>query len=172
RLPPEREDRASAAQPLELVLAARLQDQARAVEEVTRRAGEEDLARPGERGHPRCGVDADATGLAADDLDLAGMETDADADPELRDRGIHERPGTDRSRGAVEEGQKAVAGGRHLPPAEAVDRGADPHVVLLQHPRPRVVAELLERRGGTDDVAEDHRGEHALAELLRCQPER
>lgn len=59
-LPSEGEDRADAAQTLQLVLAAGLQEQARAVEEVARRAGKEDLAWPGERGYPRRGMNTDA----------------------------------------------------------------------------------------------------------------
>src|SRR5262249_50634636 len=113
-LPSEGEDRAGAAHTLKLVFSARLQEEARAVKEVACGARKEDLARPGERGYPRRRVNADAARLAADELDLARVETHANADPEIRDRGIHERRGAGRSRGAVEERQEAVAGGRDL----------------------------------------------------------
>src|SRR5262249_15685097 len=96
---------------------------------------------------------------------------DADADPELRDRRIHERPGTDRLCGAVEEHEKAVAGRRHLSAAEPVDRRSDPLVVLAEDSGPRMVAESLEHLGRAHDVAEEHGRQHVIAELLRRESE-
>ena len=80
-LPSEREDRAGAAQTLELVLAAGFQMKARAVQEVARRAGDQDLAGTGERGYARRRVHSDAACLATHDLDLARVKTDPDANP-------------------------------------------------------------------------------------------
>src|SRR5262245_49112991 len=146
-LPPQREDCARPAEPLELVVAARVQNQARTVEEIARCAGDENLAWTGEGRHPcRC-VNADAARLPADDLDLGCVEPDAGSDAELRDGGIHECPGTNRLRGTVEEREKAVPGGGDLPASEAIDRRAEPHVVLPKHIGPRVIAEALEHCG-------------------------
>jgi hypothetical protein len=84
------------------------------------------------------------------------VEANADSNSELRDGGIHERAGANCLGGAVEEREKAVAGGHDLPASEAIDRRSEPHVVLLEHGGPCVIAEALQQRGRAHDVAEQH----------------
>src|SRR5262249_35983850 len=163
------EDRARAGQPLELVLASRLEREARALEQLAGRARDEDVAGAGERRDARRRVHGDAADLSAGELDLAGVEADPDADAELGDRGVHFRCRAHRPRRAVEEREEAVAGGVDLAAAEAPDHAADPVVVLLHQMGPGAIAEALDSRGRADDVAEHHGREYAFAEVLGRQ---
>src|SRR3990172_2584510 len=128
----QRKDGTGAAQTLELVLSARLQGQARTVEEVASGAGDEHVSGTGERSHARRRVDADAARLSAHDLHPAGGDAAAHADPETRHRRVHRGRRTHGPRGSVEEREEAVAGRADLAAAEAVNRRADPDVVLVE----------------------------------------
>jgi hypothetical protein len=56
---------------------------------------------------------------------------------------LHRRRGEDRLRRAVEEGEKSVAGRRHLAAAKAVDDGADTLVALAHVSGPRPIFALV-----------------------------
>ena len=71
------------------------------------------------------------------------MDARANVNPEVGDRRLHRRRRQDRLPGAVEEGEEAVAQGRHLPAAEAVDHCPDAFVVRADDPCPLRIADAL-----------------------------
>ncbi len=89
----------------------------RALEEPTRRRGDQHLARTRQREHPRSRVHRDAAHVIADELDLAGVQADPDLDAERPDGPRHLRGAPGRAGRAVEDGQEPVAGRLHLTPA-------------------------------------------------------
>src|SRR5207248_5374258 len=66
------------------------------------------------------------------------------------------------TRGTVERGQEAVAGGVDLAPAEALELPAHRAIVRREEHGPAAVAELRGARRRADDVGEEHRGEHTI----------
>ena len=150
------------------MVAAAHEREPRAVEQVAGRRADEDLARPGERGDARGGVDGESAGLAAGDRDLARVEPGPDRDVEVGDRPDHRAGAAHGAGGAVEQGEEPVAGRAHLAAAEAVELRPDPAVVLEE----RAAARRGRRagssgRGGVDDVGEEDRREHGLVVLVR-----
>src|SRR5918912_3540752 len=127
---------------LELVLAALLEGDPRAGDEVAHRARDEDLTRPGQRRDPRAGVDGDPAHLPVRELALAGVEPCAELEPEAAHAVADRARGADRACGPVEGGEEAVAGGVDLAPAVARELAADGGLVRLEQLAPAPVAEL------------------------------
>src|SRR5205085_6553659 len=127
---------------LELVLAALLEGDPGAGDEIAHRARDEHLARPGERRDPRTGVDGDAAHLAVRELALAGVESCAQLEPEAPHAVADRAGGADRPRRPVEGGEEAVAGGVDLPSAVARELAADGNLVRLEQLAPAAIAEL------------------------------
>jgi len=101
----------------EEVAPAVLELQAGAHHEVPDRARRQDLPCPRLGHHPRGQVHGDADQVAPQHLALAGVEADAHLKPE-RARALPDRQGgTHRARRRVEDGDHAVAGRLHEPPA-------------------------------------------------------
>src|SRR6266498_246171 len=71
---------------LQLVLAGVLENDPRAGREISHRLRTEHLRRPREPADPRPDHDRQSAGLAIDRLDLAGVHTGADLDPERAHR--------------------------------------------------------------------------------------
>src|SRR2546423_14547095 len=110
---------------LQLVLAALLEGDPGAGDEVAHRARDEHLARPGERRDARAGVDGDSAHLPVRELALARVQPGAELEPEAA-HAVADRPrGADRARRPVEGGEEAVAGGVDLAAAEAHELCAD-----------------------------------------------
>jgi hypothetical protein len=76
----------------------------------------------------------------------------------------------DRSRRAVERCQEAVAGGLYLSTAESVELPADHAVVGVEEIAPSPIAVFADSLARLDDVAEHHRGEHAIGLPLSPGP--
>src|SRR5215218_2790042 len=79
-------DRPCARDALQLLLAARLEGEAGARDEILHRPRDEHLARLRETGDARTGVDGDAAHVGAVELALAGVQAGADFDPERAGR--------------------------------------------------------------------------------------
>ena len=138
-----------------------------ALEQVARRGRHEDLIRLGERHDPSGGVDGEAASFGADELDLAGMDADADGQPERADRADHRNATADGSSRPIEHGQEPVAGRRHLATAVRVERVPQHPVVVDQQVTPGGVADAMEGRRRVDDVREQDRGQDRLTGPLR-----
>src|SRR5262249_35623017 len=121
---------------LELVDATILEGEAGAGDEILNRLRDEHLARPGEGGDSRPGVDGDAADLRAVQLALARVDPRSNLHAELpkrvagRDRTAHGPSG------AVEGREKAVAGAVHLAAAEALELAPHGRVVGAEQVAP------------------------------------
>ena len=127
---------------LELVLAAIVELEAGADDEVLDRARDEDLAGAGERRDPCADVDREAGDVVRLDLDLADVEPGPDLEPELGDLVADRRGTADRPGRAVEGGQDAVADDLDLGPAEPIELAPDDPVVVREQPLPAGVAQF------------------------------
>ena len=139
----------------------------RAIEEFTRRRGDEHLVRPGQGHHPRRRVDGHAADIAAHERDLARVDTDSDRESELLRRAGHRGRAPHGPRRPIEDRKEAVAGRLDLPPAIRVQVVTDAGVVESQQLLPGPIADLFERRGRVDDVGEEHGREDPLARIVR-----
>src|SRR5918911_699338 len=117
---------------LQLVLAALLEGDPGAGDEVAHRARDEDLTRPGQRRHPRAGVDGDPAHLPVRELALAGVEPRPELEPESPDRLLDRVSRPDRACRPVKGGEEAVAGGVDLATAVARELAADGGLVRLE----------------------------------------
>src|SRR5262249_51138591 len=155
---------------LELVLAALLDLDAGARHEIPDGARDQHLSRPGVRRHARADVHSDAGDGVAAHLALARVQPGTD----LEAQGPHRVPdgaGTaNRARGAVEGGQKAVAGGSHLGSAPAPELAPHEGVVDFQQVAPLAIAELHRSLRRRDDVREEDRREHAIGLRSTADP--
>ena len=99
-------------------------------------------------------MDSDAADIVSDELDLTGVDADPDGEADRVCRAGHRRPTADSLRGAVEDGQEAIAGRLYLTSMEDVQVIAQACVMEPQQVLPRVVAEPLEGGRRVDDVRE------------------
>src|SRR5918912_4581027 len=127
---------------LQLVLAALLEGDPGAGDEVAHRARDEHLARPRERRDARPRVDGDPAHLPVRELALAGVQAGAQLDAEPPHRLLDRVGGADRPRRPVEGGEEAVAGRVDLAPAVAGELRADRRLVRLEQLAPAAVARL------------------------------
>src|SRR5581483_11728882 len=133
---------------------------------VVDRAGDEHLARAGERGDPRARVDGDPRHLAFGQLALAGVQAGAHLEAELPHR-LHDRARTaDRPRRPVEGGEEAVPGRVQLTAAEAGELAAYELVVAREQLPPGAIAERGRTLAGRDDIREQDGRQDAVALAL------
>src|SRR5262249_4333298 len=125
---------------LELVDTAVLEGEARAGDEILDRLRDEYLARSGERGDPRSGVDCDAADLLPVELALARVDAGADLHAELPDRLAGRDRAADGARRTVEAREEAVASGVDLPAAKALELAPHGGVVSAQELAPAAIA--------------------------------
>ena len=74
---------------------------------------------------------------------------------------------SDGPRGAVEGGEEAVSTGAYLASAEGVELGADHCIMTIERSAPGVVALPCREGGRSNDVCEEHGGEHSGVEGMR-----
>src|SRR2546423_13682646 len=127
---------------LQLVLAALLEGDPGAGDEVAHRARDEHLARACEGGDARAGVEGGPAHLPVRDLALAGVEPGAELEPEAAHAVPDRAGGADRSRRPVEGGEEAVPGGVDLAAAVADELAADGGLVRLGQLAPAPAAGL------------------------------
>src|SRR5207248_920524 len=99
---------------LERVLAAVLELDPGAGDEISHRRGGKDLARARERGDPRTRVNGDPGDLVTEQLALAGVDAGAKLEPEVADGVADGESAANCTRGPVEGCEEAVPGGVHL----------------------------------------------------------
>src|SRR4051812_29625895 len=110
-----------AGKPLQLVHSTVFELDARAGDEILDGAGDEHLARPGERGHACTRVDGNAGDVAVVELALAGVEPGTNREPERHHAVADGGRAPDRASRAVEGREEAVAGRVDLVAAEALE---------------------------------------------------
>ena len=107
-------------------------------------------------------VNGDAGQVSAAPFDLAGVDPDPNIETDLA-RGVADRsPAADRTRGAIEGGEHAVAGGLTVQTREPTDLTIYRVVVTVEHGTPRPIADSDQPVGGADDIGEHQRGEHPV----------
>src|SRR5581483_3118722 len=157
-----REDLPLAGNALERPATARAETEPGAGDEILHRARNQHLARAGERRNPRADVHRDAADIVIHDLAFAGVKPGADIDAERPDL-LGDRAGAAHAaRGAIEGGQKSVAGGLHLVAAKAREVAADQGMMTVEKMTPALIAKLGRLFGRADDVGEEHGGENAI----------
>src|SRR5919197_291292 len=155
---------------LQLVLAALLEGDPGAGDEVAHRARDEHLARPGEGRDARAGVNRDAAHLPVRELALAGVEPGSELEPEPPDRLLDRVGGPDCPRRSVECCEEAVPRGVDLLPPETVELDTNGLVVRLEQLAPAPVAELHRALRRADDVGEEDGREDAVGLGRRPRP--
>src|SRR5215213_11936433 len=108
------------------------------------RLRDDDLPRPCGSEHARRGVNGDSPNVARDRFDLAGVNADADPNPQILRRANEGEAATDGPRGPVEHDEEAVARRRDLPPTERVDHLTGPGIVSKEQLPPRDVPDALQ----------------------------
>jgi hypothetical protein len=86
-------------------------------------------------------VDAHPADVAPDDLDLADVHAEAQLEAVLARNSPDRGRALDRAARAVERDEHPVAGGLHLPPAEAFSLRSHPFEVRREHVPPDRVAD-------------------------------
>ena len=136
-------------------------------DQVLHRAGDEDLARSRERHHAGARVDPDPADVPVDRLDLAGVHTRADLDPERTDVLDDPLGSAHRTRGLAERGEEPVAREALLPSALSLQPATDHLPEAAQKVAPPRVAHLRGHRGRTHDVEEEYGRETTPAPTSR-----
>ena len=128
--------------------------QSRTGDQVFHRAGDKDLVGAGETCDARSDMHGDAGDTALDDLDLTGMKTGPDLDPELV-HAPHDRAGAaDSSRRSIECRKEAVARRADLLTTESSELFPHETVVVAHEGAPPSVAKLYGTAGRLDHVSE------------------
>ena len=109
-------------------------------------------------------VDRYPAWLAADDVALARVKTDADLDPRVRRSFAHSSRATDRGGWRRERREEPITSRIDLLASEAAELRAYEGIVLLEQIGPRAVAKVTGKLGRSDDVGEHH-GRHGLHRL-------
>src|SRR5215213_4173722 len=160
-------DRPGPRNALQLVLAAGLEGDPGAGDEVLDGARHEHLPGRCARRDARAHVDGEARRLAVDQLALAGVDPGAHVETESL-RALDElQRAPDRPRGAVEAGEEAVSGGVDFRAAVALQLPADERPLLREQLAPAPVAELGGSLGRADEIGEEERGENAVRNVAR-----
>ena len=100
-------------------------------------------------------MDGDATDLAADDFDLAHVDTGANLDAERFDALRDVKGELDRQGRGLERRVYAVAGRIDLATAEPMERASDDPQMALEQSLPTFIAQPSGDLGGAGDVGED-----------------
>lgn len=144
------------------VVASVLEGDSRAGDEVGDGPGGEDLPRASMVLDSLADVDGDAADVAAAYFDFAGVNANAHLDTEVGGGLVEGEAAGDGPAGAVEGGQEAVSGGFDLVSSVALEVLAYEVVVGVEQFMPAAVPELACLFGGSDDVTEQHRGQHPV----------
>src|SRR5262245_8545831 len=115
-------------------------------------------------------VDDDAPDIATDLVDLARVDTRTDAKPETGARRPHLERKADGARRPVERREETVTGRPDLLAAVSRDRRPDGLVVAREEITPRALADARRGRRRADEIREDQREEHPLADPDRRRP--
>ncbi len=117
-----------------------LEAKLRAGHQIPHRSRDQDLTRAGLRGHTRPGVHDDSRQVLSLPLDLAGVDSAPNLQPQLPHR-LADRPrAADRARRTLEGGEETIAGGVHLAAAEALDLPPHAGVMPLEQSMPAAIA--------------------------------
>src|SRR5215470_18729531 len=111
-----------------------------------------------------------AAQLSVHDVALTGVNTDANADPELRDPLDNRNRGANGTRRAVERRKKTIARRVDFATPKALEFLADEGVVRLQQLAPLIVAQLHGLARSVHDVREKDGGEDAINVGSRACP--
>src|SRR6266536_4267175 len=157
-----REEAPLARDALELVLAAILEDQPRACNQILHRAGHQHLARLGARGDASTDIHRYPRELLADDLALACMQARSHLQAEIAHAEIDRACAADGADRAVEGSEETIAGRIQLSAAESIQLRANGHMMTPDEIRPRPVTQLRSPRGRADDIREQNRCKHRI----------
>ena len=151
----------SAGHSAQLDAAAVVKARARAEDEVTHRAGDEDFASAGLPEYPRGDVYGDSAYVRVEQFALTRMDAGADPDAQCLGASAQRLGAVDGLRRAVERGEVAVAGALDHRAFEPWGELPRDFIKALQYRTPPLVA----RRRGVlcrcDDVGEQHRAQGA-----------
>ena len=162
-LPPPR-------QALELVLAGVLKLQIRAFEKTDRWSGDEHLPGLCKGCDAGDGMDRDTTNVTGLALDFTRVNGGADLQPLMLGAVANRGAATDGARRAVEECQEAIARGRDLQAAEAVELAAHAVAVACKYLLPRSIAQPHNQVRRAHDICHKQRGDDALSRFRRFGP--
>ena len=146
----------------QLDAAAVLEAGARADDQVTHGAGDEDVAGAGLAEDPRRDVYGDAPDVVVEQFAFAGVDAGADLDAQCLGVGAQGLGAADGLRRAVERGEVAVAGALDHRAAESLREVGGDLTEAVEHRAPPLVARRrgVLRRG--DDVGEQHGAQGAM----------
>jgi hypothetical protein len=159
----------------ELVQAAILEDNVPSFEEVAHSPRHQNLARPRSRGNPSTDVDREAADPATYELALAGVQPRTHLEPQLAHAFNELLCASDPSRRRIERREEAVASRVDLTAAGHGERSPEECMMPIDEIAPSAITEAREVRRRSDDVGEQHRGEHTpsdghLARDAPCVP--
>jgi len=144
-----------------MVLARIVEASARAGDELLDRARHHHLRGAGEGAHARADVHRDPAQRPVELLDLAGVDADADVDPDVLHGGGNRRRRAQRLGRLGEGGEEAVSFGALLAPAVTFQLLPDGGPEAREHDPPACVTELMGQCRRPHDVEEQHRHEAA-----------
>jgi hypothetical protein len=126
---------------------------------------DEHLSGSGEAADARADVHCEpADVVIGEQLAFAGVQTSANLQAQVMDPVADRDRAADRAAGTIEHRERSVAERLHEPPSVALDLLAHLDVVALKQRPPLAVTELGGTLGRADDVGEQHRREHAVAD--------
>src|SRR5687767_14087560 len=134
-------------QSLQLVPAEVLDRKAGAVEHVTHRGRDNDLASSAQSHHPCRGVNDDAAHITRAEFYLAALHARADADLEWSHAQFQGDRCPHRSLDAVKQPDDLIASGLHKPPVVLIDDSLGEHVVTRNENLPALRAKRNGPRG-------------------------
>lgn len=113
--------------------------EARPGDQVTNRRADEDLAATGEGRHASSDVDGDTSDPVAGDLDLAGVDTGTDLNPERPHASDSGGRAPDGAAGTIEYREEAVACRIDLASSETSQLRSHEHVMAFEEFSPRAI---------------------------------
>jgi hypothetical protein len=140
----------------QLNIAAVLKAGARADDQVTHGARDEDFPRAGLAEDPRRDVYGDPADVVVPQFALAGVDAGADLDTQCLDVGAQRLGAADGLRGAVERSEVAITGVLHHSAAESFGEVGGDLIEPVQHRPPPLVAGRRRVSRRRDHVGEQH----------------
>src|SRR5262249_26991367 len=151
---------------LERVLAAIVQPDPGAGDEILDGSGDENLARLRDRRDSRPDVDRNTADLAVHQLALPCVKPCPDLEAERANAVPNRTRAPNRPRGSVKDREESITGRVHLPSAEVPQLRSDEPMVFLHKLAPSTIAELGSTGGGIDEIGEQDRGQHAVRDAV------
>src|SRR5262245_43083866 len=155
---------------LELVLAALVEPDAGARDEILDRAGDQDFVGTRQGTDASGDVDGETGEIVGADFALSRVQARSHIDPEGLGGFVDGLGAMNGARRAVEAGQKTIPGRLDLLTAEAAQFVADCAIVRVQKGAPPLVAFRRGSLGGRDDVGEEYGGQNAVDLSRRSLP--